>query len=128
MCRYLLITGCLCIMLFSGACKKTKNTPGSFNGKVVLMACGVIGIDIEGTTGTGGGAPWTTDNGVTFNNVVSVSNFCYMVDKKLKTGDTITFNITEQNVSPGSNCAVAACFIKGPGKSTVYVTDVAVVN
>jgi hypothetical protein len=126
--NYLLITGCLCLMILSTSCKKGKTTPvGIFKGKVVLIGCGVVAIDIEGATGTGGGVVWTS-GGVTYNNAVTAKNFCYIVDRNVKNGDTITFNITTENVSPGPNCAVPQCYISGPISSPVYVTDVVIVN
>lgn len=111
--------------LLAPACKKGGSTTGKYTGKVVLMACGTIVVDIAGTTGTGGGATWVSGS-TTYNNAIRVDNYCYVVEKGIQQGDTISFNTSQDNVSPGKSCAMPLCatFAQNPGPSNAtFVTD-----
>lgn len=110
-------------LLSVGACKKTKT--GRYTGKVVLMACGTIVINIAGAAGTGGGSTWVSGS-TTYNNAIGVGNYCYVVGKGIQTGDNISFNTSEDNISPGESCATPLCYVMntnpGPSKTT-FITD-----
>ncbi|QKJ31904.1 hypothetical protein HQ865_19755 [Mucilaginibacter mali] len=121
----LFITTLLFIALSAPACKKGgSNTTGQFTGKVVVMACGTIVVDIAGATGTGGGATWVSGS-TTYNNAIRVDNYCYVVQKGIQQGDTISFNTSKDNISPGKSCATPLCTFLGPGPSNAtFITDV----
>lgn len=117
----LLITALAVIALTAQACKKgsSQTSTGLLTGKVILMACGTAAIDIEGTAGTG--SHWGNET-LSYNNAVTVNNYCYLAEKGIHTGDTVTFSISKENTEPGAPCAVTMCLIAGP-ENHVYITN-----
>jgi len=112
------------IVLATATCKKNSAEPvRQFKGKMVVNACGLFVVDIDQAAGAGQGQAWT-NNSVTYKNAAGVGNYCYMIDSNIALADSISFNISATNVSPGSNCAIPACAITANPVKTIFLTDV----
>lgn len=117
----------ICLSMMGISCKKGTNSTTTYRAKVVYKDCGYFIFDVEGNNSIG--TRWSANRQDNYyNNAVDVRDYCYLVDKNVKVGNTVEFTITQQQTAVGSNCPFPECFAYlGTGKS-IYINDVVIVN
>ncbi len=120
--KIFLITG-FALSLCGADCNKNKGGL-VYTGTIFYMGCYNVGLDVDGATGTGGGIKWKDHT-----NAVAIGNRCYLLNKNVKAGSTITFKISDTNIEPGTNCPVTDCTpdLDVPS-SKIFIYDIKLTN
>lgn len=112
----------LFIILFAASGITCRSSGKTFKGTIIVSGCSVIGIDIDGPAGTGGGGKCNDHQ-----NSATVKNFCLFAGMQLKLGDRISFKVSDTNVEPGAPCVSTFCLIDSPSNQ-IFVSDVDKLN
>jgi hypothetical protein len=120
MANRLKLIGFICLLLIGLACKKSDQST-TFTGKIVVSHCGVTVIAIDGATGTGGGMAWN-NGGISYTNVATIGNYCYLAGLGIRTGDILSFKIVKDNPQTNGGCVMEYCLAPGPD-NVIYVSD-----
>lgn len=121
MAKRLKLIGFVGLLLIGLACKKSTGSSATFTGKIIVAHCGTVAVQIDGATGTGTGAVWTS-GGASYSNAAAIGNYCYVSGLGIRTGDNVSFKIVKDNPQPNATCITEYCLTAGPANS-IYVTD-----